>query len=266
MKIEEMEKIEKFYTEIYNEDNRLRDSTDRRHQAEVITKNCLLNGVIASGDCVAEIGAGKGFWVGKLLDMGCSVKAFDLVEEHVSILNERFRGHPRFLGAEVLNIAERPSCDGKKYDAVLLSGPLYHLKGDTDRINAIKNASRMVLSMGWLLIDYLSPANAALEYILSDEKSPNTFCLDKPKEENLFSYCEPEEMDWLLDKSVKNKMFVSHHPLDGMSRLFSERLERLSESSWEDYLALLWEKASHPVTGKELCHWSEHNLVKMQIL
>lgn len=259
MNINEVYQIEDFYTKEYNEDNRLELSHDRRHATEIAVKEHLLKKKIKSGDYVCEIGAGKGFWVGKLLDMGCYVKAYDLVQDHVDAINKKYGHRTRFLGAEMFNIVEGTPKYKGTFDYVLLSGPIYHLKDTKDKIEAINNSKVLLTHPGIMYVDFLSPVNAALEYLLTDRSGYNGVDTKlKPVEGNIFSYNTVDEMKYLCSKC--KLISGAAYPLDGISRLLGDRLENMSEESWKEYLDFMMELVDRNYEYTEaMAELSEHN-------
>ena len=71
-----MNKVEKYYTEDYCEQNRLGEGCDNRHKVEIINKSFLLENEICKRAFdtyrVLDLGAGTGFWTDFILSFNIS--------------------------------------------------------------------------------------------------------------------------------------------------------------------------------------------------
>lgn len=254
------QKVQEFYTKIYNEDSRLSDDCPRNRQVEKRMKEKILSRWIQPGSRVCEIGAGKGVWVEWLLSHGCEVRAFDIVEEHVTAMNERFYGKDNWHGASVMDILDEDDAlrYGYVYDLVLLSGPMYHVGNIDDRLTILHNCKRFMNQRTIIAIDWLSQMNALAESILNPD-CKNNLTIDErlmihPADDNIFSYSNLMLMkDMLTDAGFSH---IISHPLDGFSRLVRSDLSRLSDEKFEEWLRL-----SERISDLEqFCAISEHNL------
>ena len=91
---------------------------------------------------VADIGGGPGRYALWLAELGYRVEHRDLMPLHVQQLRDEATGieglHTAVCDARDLDL------DDASVDAVLLLGPLYHLRERTDRIRALTDARRVV--------------------------------------------------------------------------------------------------------------------------
>jgi SAM-dependent methyltransferase len=89
---------------------------------------------------IADIGGGPGRYTDWLIDAGYRVFHRDIVEHHVDQIGER---HGDAVDAAVADARNLDLADAA-VDAVLLLGPLYHLRDDNDRVQCLREAARVV--------------------------------------------------------------------------------------------------------------------------
>ena len=257
-------KVIDFYTNVYNEDARLKK--DRRHIVEYETKKTLILEQIHPGSIVFDIGAGTGVWSEFILDniKGVKVYAFDLVLEHVRKINARLSEKPGFMGAYVLDILSVDKTldyqkEFEKADVVMLAGPLYHIKEYTERQSALRHAMGFLngSETSIIIADWLSGCNAAMETILNhkccNKVSIGPYNMLCPDKDNMFAYSNERRME-VLGRTL-GLQTVRHYALDGISRLVGDKLESLSEEDFKKWLDLSHELA----TMNKFCDYSEHN-------
>lgn len=105
---------------------------------------------------VFDIGGGAGVYAFSLAQRGYQVNLIDPIELHL----EQARSHAAIAGVALASIARG---DARKLDiasgtadAVLLLGPLYHLNDYLDRIQALREARRILKPEGILLAAAIS--------------------------------------------------------------------------------------------------------------
>jgi SAM-dependent methyltransferase len=132
------------------EAQRLAQGTSRLEMAR--TLELLKRFLPAAPAVVLDVGGGPGAYACELLEAGYTVQLSDITPLHVDQAMAAFaklrsgaRGSARVGDARKLTEADSSA------DAVLLLGPLYHLTERADRIQALKEASR-VLKPGGVLV------------------------------------------------------------------------------------------------------------------
>ena len=125
---------------------------------------------------VADIGGGPGRYSLWLASLGYAVVHRDLVSSHV----DQVRAAGAVTGGPAIDsaIADARSLDlaGASVDAVLLLGPLYHLTRRADRVQALREAARIVRPGGPVFAAAISRWAVRLDGILSqrlDRKYPH---------------------------------------------------------------------------------------------
>jgi SAM-dependent methyltransferase len=110
---------------------------------------------------VADIGGGPGRYTDWLVDLGHPVVHRDLVADHVAQVRSR---HPhvdtRIGDARSLDLPD------ESVDAVLVLGPIYHLSTYDDRVQALREARRIVRQDGVVYVAAISRWAARLDGIL----------------------------------------------------------------------------------------------------
>lgn len=104
---------------------------------------------------VADIGSGPGAYALWLAARGHPVVARDLMPHHVEQLRAAASTRGLTVDAEVGD-ARRLDLPDAAYDAVLLFGPLYHLLDRAGRLRALREAARVVVPGGVVLVVAIS--------------------------------------------------------------------------------------------------------------
>jgi SAM-dependent methyltransferase len=99
---------------------------------------------------IADIGAGPGAYSLWLAERGYTVVARDLVPLHVEQLREA-AGRQRLAVEADVGDARRLDLPDRVFDAVLVFGPLYHLQDRGGRVQALREARRIVVPGGLVL-------------------------------------------------------------------------------------------------------------------
>ncbi len=110
---------------------------------------------------ILDIGGGPGVYAGWLAALGYEVHLLDPVPKHL----EEARKYP--LAGVRQGDARALPCEDNRADAVLLLGPLYHLTSRPDRLQALREAWR-VLHPGGLLFASVISRYASLLHSMVD--------------------------------------------------------------------------------------------------
>lgn len=138
------------------EDNRLTRSPHGR--LEFLRVQELLRRFLPPAPAsIADIGGATGVHAKWLADDGYKVHVIDPVSDHVTAA-----GHLAGVTAEVGDARTLPIQDNS-VDVVLMFGPLYHLEAREDRIQAIREAGRVLRDGGLLAVAVISRYLSLLE-------------------------------------------------------------------------------------------------------
>ena len=167
------------YYELGNEAARLARSGAGRLEFER-TQEILLRHLPEPPATVADIGGGPGRYALWLAGLGYRVVHRDLVKLHVEQLRDATasdlaKGSGGFVESSVGDARSLDLGDAS-VDAVLLLGPLYHLTRRADRVQALREAARVVRAGGPVFAAAISRWAARLDGILRlrmYEQNPN---------------------------------------------------------------------------------------------
>lgn len=131
-----MDGLSRYYTTEYNEDTRLertlKGRLERTRMRHLITTH-LQPG---PGRTLADIGGGTGAYATWAATTGAAVTMADAIETHTRTARSR--------GVHAITAdARRLPWDTASFDAALMAGPLYHLKEDTARKQALAELIRV---------------------------------------------------------------------------------------------------------------------------
>jgi SAM-dependent methyltransferase len=106
---------------------------------------------IAAGATVADVGVGGGYYAELLARRGCSLFLVDVSERLLDATVSRLRAaglHERILGVSRTSATRLDHLAPTSCDAVLYLGPLYHLTALEERVQAIREAARVLKRKG----------------------------------------------------------------------------------------------------------------------
>ena len=136
---DESERVNKIY-DIFNEDTRLNRSKAAR--VEFLTTVRYIEKYLKEGDRILDIGAGAGEYSLYFASRGFEVSALELADANIAAFRKKLTPDDKidlFQG----NALDLSRYADKSFDIVLLLGPLYHLKNDTDKQKCISEAKRV---------------------------------------------------------------------------------------------------------------------------
>ena len=121
---------------------------------------------------VADVGGGPGVYAAWLAQEGYDVTLVDPIEPHVHRAQEAATAQPERSFRAIVGDARALELDDTSQDAVLLLGPLYHLVTVEDRLQALREAAR-VLRPGGVVVAaaisrFASLLSGAVEGFLRD--------------------------------------------------------------------------------------------------
>jgi ubiquinone/menaquinone biosynthesis C-methylase UbiE len=136
----------------YDEDNRmLRKPLEYMRCKEIISRY-LMNATMD----ILDIGGGTGAFSFWLSEQGHRVCLIDFVPKHINIAKRHeIEKKTQLVSADVGDARKLPFNDGS-FDLVLLMGPLYHLTDRDDRMQAIREAYRVLKAGGILVGEVIS--------------------------------------------------------------------------------------------------------------
>ncbi|MCL2018993.1 MAG: class I SAM-dependent methyltransferase [Oscillospiraceae bacterium] len=113
---------------------------------------------IEPGDSVLDIGGGPGRYSIWLANRGCDVTLFDLSEQNIEFARSKAAEYNvdfKTIAGDARYISANPKL-ARKYDHVLIMGPLYHLVDENDRISSLRGALSRLKKGGKLFASFIS--------------------------------------------------------------------------------------------------------------
>ncbi|HBD95758.1 MAG: hypothetical protein A2015_04195 [Spirochaetes bacterium GWF1_31_7] len=147
--------VEKYYNENAEQEWRRFDE----HPVEFeITKRILGKYMPESPAKVIDIGGGPGRYALWLSSKGYDVTLFDLAEANIDYAKKEANKQNIILNDYIVGNAIELDfyVTDKKYDVVLLMGPLYHLTSESDRKRAVEQALSVLKENGIIIASFIS--------------------------------------------------------------------------------------------------------------
>ncbi|MCL2108884.1 MAG: class I SAM-dependent methyltransferase [Oscillospiraceae bacterium] len=116
------------------------------------------NKYINPGDSVLDIGGGTGRYSIWLAQKGCAVTMLDLSERSIAFAERKAREYGvslKTIAGDARYISANPRL-AKKYDHILVMGPLYHLVDEADRAMVLRGAVSHLRKHGKLFASFIS--------------------------------------------------------------------------------------------------------------
>jgi ubiquinone/menaquinone biosynthesis C-methylase UbiE len=120
---------------------------------EFETTKRMLDRWIPDGARIAEIGVGVGHYSEYLARRGCRIHLIDIAQRLLDVAVERLQGlglGDQIAGVNRLSATDLATLHEGAFDAVLLLGPLYHLRQLADRQQAVAESVRVLKTGGVL--------------------------------------------------------------------------------------------------------------------
>lgn len=163
--------IDYYNANVQQEWNRL----DKCFVENYIVQN-YLDSYIRKNSSVLDLGGGPGHFSLYLCQKGNSVLLVDIAKNNIDFANQQARKLNCSLKTLVGDACNIENIVHKKYDCILLMGPIYHLIDEQDRINTIHQCINLLKNSGVLFISFISSYSRIL-YALREK--PNEI-LDNP--------------------------------------------------------------------------------------
>lgn len=187
---------------------------------------------------IADIGAGTGRYSVELCHLGFDVTAVELVSHNLEILRGKHENVKTWKG-DARNLS---FLDDETFDITILFGPMYHLHGEENKIQALQEAKRITKKGGYIFVAYVMNEYSVISYCFKEHKWEevekkgglsadfHTICT----EDDLYDYARLEDIDFLSKKCglEHETIFAPDGPADYMRR----ELNEMSENEFEAFL------------------------------
>jgi len=188
---------------------------------------------------ILDIGAGTGRYSVPLSEEGYDVTAVELVKHNLGILKAKGSRVKAYQG-NALKLKRFPD---KSFDLTLLFGPMYHLFGHVDKLQALSEAKRVTKDDGIIMVAYCMNEYGVLTYAFKERHILE--CMEEKRltkdfstvsgMENLYDYMRIEDIDRLVKDAGLNRIKILSP--DGPANYMRPFLNQLTEEEFEHFIS-----------------------------
>ncbi len=237
--MKEMTDLEKYYNK-FNEEKRL---NSRHGQVEFRTSmeyihRYLPKDVSAETVKILDVGAGTGRYSVALANEGYDVTAVEPVKYNLGILKSKKSSVKAMQG----NALKLSKLKNDSFDMTLLFGPMYHLFGHEQKMQALSEAKRVTKPGGYIFVAYCMNEYGVLTYGFKEQHILE--CMEEKrftddfhtisKEEHLYDYVRLEDINRLVGESGLQRIKILSP--DGPANYMRPFLNQLSEEEFEIFV------------------------------
>lgn len=152
------------------------DRLQKKNPAEKYITLKMMERYIKSGDRILDIGGGPGHYSIHWAKQGYDVTLVDLSDENVKFAKKKAAQYKTHITAMQGNALDLSGFEDESFDIVFLMGPLYHLMERETRLQAIREAKRVLKKGGFLFCSFILMFGGViygareLQYTIFDEK------------------------------------------------------------------------------------------------
>jgi ubiquinone/menaquinone biosynthesis C-methylase UbiE len=148
----------------------------------------MIDRYIRPGDMILDIGGGPGQYSIHYARKGHDVTLLDLSGENVCFAKKKARQYGVKITAVEGNALDLSRFPDNTFDIVFLMGPLYHLMNGENRLQALREAARVLKPGGTLFSSFILLFGAVIYGL---REIPET--IFRPKEQRMFDVASREE-------------------------------------------------------------------------
>ncbi|ACV28312.1 bifunctional 3-demethylubiquinone-9 3-methyltransferase/ 2-octaprenyl-6-hydroxy phenol methylase [Anaerococcus prevotii] len=241
----DLDRNEELY-KVFDEDKRLKSRTGL---VEKITTLTEIEKLISSDSKILDVGAGTGAYTLPLGQKACEIVALEPSSSNFKLLESKSKA---LANIKVYNKSsyDLKDLESDYFDIVLLFGPMYHLSRKEDRMDVLRQAKRVCKDDGYILISFINHDTVLISETIN--YNTNIFSSDSYISEKQrlidrpFVFFKLKEAKEMIEKSgLTIKEIVSS---DGFSEILSQKLEEMTEKSFNNYLAFHLNNCKNPET------------------
>lgn len=197
---------------------------------------------------ILDIGAGTGRYTSQLMAEGYNVKAVELVQHNIDVFLKREPTADVTKG----NALHMPFLADQYADVTLLLGPLYHLIGDEDKVQALREAKRVTKAGGMIFVAYLMNEYSMLSYCFDEDRIGELmrsgvvdehYHVQSPEGE-LYDYVRLDDINRFNEKAGLQRSTIFSP--DGAADYMRTRINNMSEETFQHFLRYQKEISERP--------------------
>lgn len=187
---------------------------------------------------ILDVGAGTGRYSVPLAEEGYDVTAVELVKHNLGRLKQKSEKVDAYQG----NALKLKRFAENTFDLALVFGPMYHLKSHEEKVQALKEARRVVRPGGIILVAYIMNEYSVITYAFkerhikeafSDGMLDEDFCCTE-KANPLYSFVRLEEIEKINTEAGLSRLRIV--AADGAANYIRPFLNALDEEEFEGFM------------------------------
>ena len=131
------------------------DRLKTKHPYEKYITIRMMERYLRPGDTILDIGGGPGHYSIHWAKQGHTVTLMDLSDENVRFAKKKARQYGVRITALQGNALDLSRFPDNSFDTVFLMGPLYHLMNEESRLQAVREAARVLKPGGYLFSSFI---------------------------------------------------------------------------------------------------------------
>lgn len=241
----DLERNEELY-KVFDEDKRLRSRTGL---VEKITTMTEIEKLLCPNSRILDVGAGTGVYTIPLAQKAYEIVAFEPSSSNFKLLESKSK---IFANIKVCNKSsfDLKDLESNYFDIVLLFGPMYHLSKEEDRRDVLRQAKRVCKDDGYILISFINHDTVLISETIN--YNTNIFSSDSYISEKQrlidrpFVFFKLKEAKEMIEKEgLAIEEIVAS---DGFAEILSQKLEEMTEESFDNYLSFHLNNCKNPET------------------
>ncbi len=210
----------------HNEDKRLKT---RHAQVEYITGLTYIRKYLSKGSSILDVGAATGAYSIPLYKDGYDVTAFELVKHNLREIEIK-EPNIKCIQGNAINLSKFKD---NTFDAILLFGPMYHLISYEEKLQALKEAKRVVKPNGLIFISYCMNEYAVITHAfkekqilnIKNELNKDFKVLNNPTD--LYTYVRLEDINKLMNDTNLERVNILSQ--DGPAEYLKKEINSMND-------------------------------------